>query len=223
MISLLPLIAFAIESGFKHWIYRLGGIGLFLLAQLDNSVIPTPGGLDVFTILLASGRHDLWWYYAFMSTAGSVLGAYITYRIGAKGGAEMLEKKIGKKRADKVHQRVERAGFSTVLVGVLLPPPFPAAPVLLAAGALKYRTRNFLIAIAIGRGIRFTADALLGLYFGRNILHFFSQYYKPALYTLIALAVVGGIGGLIYYEHWKSKKKAENQDGPSTEPAHRAA
>jgi membrane protein YqaA with SNARE-associated domain len=212
------LLAIAATKTFKHWIYRLGGPGLILLAQLDNSVIPTPGGLDVFTILLTSGRHDLWWYYAFMATLGSVIGAYITYRIGMKGGAETLEKKIGKQRAEKVYKKVESAGFSTVLIGVLIPPPFPVSPVLLAAGALKYPTKKFLTAIAIGRGVRFTIDALLGIYFGRAILGFFAQYYKPALYTLIALAVVGGIGGLIYYKHWKAKK----QQGSSA-PQPRAA
>src|SRR6185369_15678911 len=141
--SLSALLAIAAAKTFKHWIYRLGGPGLVLLAQLDNSVIPT------------SGRHDLWWYYAFMATLGSVIGAYLTYRIGMKGGAETLEKKIGKQRAEKVYKKVESAGFSTVLIGVLIPPPFPVSPVLLAAGALKYPTKKFLTAIAIGRGVRF--------------------------------------------------------------------
>jgi len=217
--SLSALLAIAAAKTFKHWIYRLGGPGLVLLAQLDNSVIPTPGGLDVFTILLTSGRHDLWWYYAFMATLGSVIGAYVTYRIGMKGGAETLEKKIGKQRAEKIYKKVESAGFSTVLIGVLIPPPFPVSPVLLAAGALKYPTKKFLTAIAIGRGVRFTIDALLGIYFGRAILGFFSQYYKPALYTLIALAVVGGIGGLIYYKHWKAKKQQQEQPSPQPRAA----
>ncbi len=211
------LIALAAARTFRHWIYRLGGIGLVLLAQVDNSVIPTPGGLDFFTIILTSGRHDLWWYYVLMATVGSVIGGYISYRIGVKGGAEMLEKKIGKSRAEKINKKFESAGFSTVLIGVLIPPPFPVSPVLIGAGALKYPTKHFLTAIAIGRAVRFTFDAMLGIYFGRAILGFFSHYYKPALYTLIGLAVVGGIGGLIYYKHWKNKQQH------STRPQERAA
>ena len=209
--SLTLIAAAAATSAFKHWIYRLGGFGLILLAQLDNSVIPTPGGLDVFTILLSSGHHELWWYYAAMATVGSVIGAYITYRIGMKGGEAMLEKKLGKQRAEKVYKRVESAGFSTVMIGVLIPPPFPVAPVLLTAGALKYPTRKFLTAIAIGRGIRFTIDALLGLYFGRAIIRFFGQYYKPALYTLLALLVIGGIAGVVYYKRWKQSSKSQKK------------
>jgi membrane protein YqaA with SNARE-associated domain len=190
-----------------HWLYRLGGLGLILVAIVDNSVVPIPGGLDVFTIILSSARHDLWWYYASMATAGSVFGAYFTYRIGEKGGEETLERKIGKERAQKVYKKFEKAGFATLTVSVLIPPPFPIVPVLLAAGVMKYPTRKFLGAMAIGRTIRFTADAMLGVFFGQAIIGFFAQYYKPALYTLIGLAVVGGIGGLIYYKHWKAKKQ----------------
>jgi membrane protein YqaA with SNARE-associated domain len=207
--SFPALIALAAVGTLRHWVFRLGGIGLILVALVDNSFIPIPGGLDVFTILLTSGRHDLWWYYAFMATVGSVIGAYLTYRIGEKGGEETLEKKIGKQRAQKVYQKVESAGFSSIFVSVLIPPPFPIVPVLLAAGALKIPTRKFLSAVAVGRAVRFTIDAMLGIYFGRSILHFFSQYYKPALYTLIALGVVGGIGALIYYKRWKAKKQTQ--------------
>src|SRR3954464_15692424 len=198
----VPIMAMLAANAFRHWVFRLGGLGLILVALVDNSFIPIPGGLDVFTILLSSGRHDLWWYYVFMATVGSLIGAYLTYRIGEKGGQETLEKKLGKKRAEKVYKKVEQAGFTSIVVSVLIPPPFPIVPVLLAAGALKIPTRKFLSAIALGRAVRFTIDAMLGIYFGRSILRFFSQYYKPALYTLIALGVVGGIGALIYYKRW---------------------
>jgi len=208
------LLVIAATHAFRHWVFRLGGIGLVLVALIDNSFIPIPGGLDVFTILLSSGRHDLWWYYAIMATFGSVIGAYLTYRIGEKGGEDALEKKIGKQRAEKVYKRVNKAGFSSVFISVLIPPPFPIVPVLLAAGALKIPTRKFLSAVAAGRAIRFTIDCMLGIYFGRAILGFFSQYYKPALYTLIALAVIGGIGGLIYYKRWKAKKQHQRPSRP---------
>ena len=201
------LLAVAATHAFRHWVFRLGGIGLIIVALIDNSFIPIPGGLDVFTIILTSGRHDLWWYYAIMATFGSVIGAYLTYRIGEKGGEDALEKKIGKQRAQKVYKKVDKAAFSSVFISVLIPPPFPIVPVLLAAGALKIPTKKFLSAVAAGRAIRFTIDAMLGIYFGRSILRFFSHYYKPALYTLIALGVIGGIGALIYYKRWKSRKQ----------------
>jgi len=207
------LISALLASSLRHWLFRLGGLGLIIVALIDNSFIPIPGGLDVFTILLSAKQHQLWPYYVLMSTVGSMIGAYLTYRIGAKGGKETLEKKIGKQRAEKVYKKFENAAFATTFVGVLIPPPFPIVPVLLAAGALQYPPKKFLSAVAAGRAIRFLIDAMLGVYYGRAIIHFFSQYYKPALYTLIAFGVLGGIGALIYYKHWKSKNQGQPVPG----------
>jgi len=201
------LISVLVVSSFKQWVFRLGGVGLVLVALVDNSFIPIPGGLDVFTILLSSGHHVLWPYYAFMAMVGAVIGAYLTYKIGMEGGKEVLEKKIGKKRAEKVYKKVENAGFTSVFVSVLIPPPFPIVPVLIAAGALQIPRRKFLSAVAAGRSIRYSIDALLGVFYGHAIIHFFRQYYKPALYALIGLAVIGGVAALVYYKHWKHRKE----------------
>jgi len=207
------LISVVVASSFRHWLFRLGGLGLIIVALIDNSFIPIPGGLDVFTILLSAKQHQLWPYYAVMSTLGSVIGAYLTYRIGVKGGKEVLERKIGETRAGKVYKKFENAAFTTTFVGVLIPPPFPIVPVLLAAGALQYQPKKFLSAVAAGRAIRYTIDALLGVFFGHAIIHFFAQYYKPALYTLITLAVLGGLSALFYYKHWKQKQDAQRSQG----------
>src|SRR5690242_10785685 len=94
-----------------HWLHRLGGPGLILLAQVDNSPIPVPGSMDVLLIILASSRKELWWYYALMALIGSLIASYITYRLSKKGGKETLEKKIGEERAKKVFDRFEKYGF----------------------------------------------------------------------------------------------------------------
>ena len=50
-----------------------------------------------------------------------------------------------------------------------------------------------MAALALGRGVRFTIVAGLGAIYGRHIVRFFSRYYMPALFTLIALAVIAGV------------------------------
>jgi membrane protein YqaA with SNARE-associated domain len=186
-----------------NWLRHLGGIGLILLGLADNSVVPLPGSMDVLTILLAARHHDLWWYYALMATVGAVIGGYITYYLARKGGKEAFERKLSKSRADKVFKRFERWGFFAVAVPALLPPPFPIVPFLLAAGALQYSRHKFVAALTVGRGIRFTIVAGLGALYGRHIVRFFSRYYKPALFTLIALAVIAGVFSLIQYYRYK--------------------
>lgn len=203
---LLALIAIEAASELRRTLFRLGGAGLILLAIADSSLIPLPVSVDVFTILLAGRDHKLWFFYAMMAAIGSVIGAYLTYRLGRKGGKEMLEKRVGAERARKVYKKFETAGFATLTVGVLIPPPFPAFSLVLAAGALQYPSKKFVSAVALGRGIRFTVDALLGVLFGRAIIAFFAQYYQAALYTLIVLAVAGGLGALFYYKQHKRKQ-----------------
>jgi membrane protein YqaA with SNARE-associated domain len=198
------LIAASVASRLRH----LGGIGLILLGLADSSVVPLPGSMDVLTIFLAARHHDLWWYYALMATIGSVIGGYITYSLARKGGKEAFERKLSGKKAAKVFERFERWGFGAVAVPALLPPPFPLVPFLLAAGAMQYSRKKFVAALALGRALRFTIVAGLGAMYGRHIVRFFSQYYNPALFTLVALAVVGGIVSLVQYYRFKNRTAA---------------
>jgi membrane protein YqaA with SNARE-associated domain len=202
---MLTQIHFLFAVSVWTWLRHLGGVGLILLGLADNSVVPLPGSMDILTILLAARHSNLWWYYAFMATVGAVIGGYITYGLARKGGKEAFERKLSKRTAAKVFKRFERWGFFAVAVPALLPPPFPIVPFLLAAGALQYSRKKFVAALALGRGIRFTILAGLGVIYGRHIVRFFSRYYKPALFTLIGLAVAAGIFSFIQYYRYKSR------------------
>lgn len=197
------------------WLIRLGGPGLVLVGVADNSVVPLTGSMDVLTIWLAAGHRDAWPYYAFMATIGAVLGGYITYALGRKGGKEAIEHKLNKQKAEKLFKRFDRWGFSSVCVGALLPPPFPLVPVLLAAGALQYSRKKFIIALTLGRSIRYCLVAGLGSIYARPITSFFSRYYKPTALVLAGLAVIGSAFAVREYLHVR-KHKAQQQ--PSARP-----
>ncbi len=150
-----------------------------------------------------------------MATIGAVLGGYLTYRLGAKGGKETLEKKISKRRAEKVYHIFERYGFWSVSIGAVCPPPVPIVPFLIAAGALQYPRRKFLAALALGRAARFTAVAYLGSIYGRRIFGWVALYYRSALYVLIGLAVIGGLAALYFWERHKQRQHTEAQPSRS--------
>jgi membrane protein YqaA with SNARE-associated domain len=198
-----------------NWVRRLGGPGLVLLGLADNSVVPLPGSMDVLTIWLAAAHRSWWPYYAAMSTVGALIGGYITYGLARKGGKETLEARLSKDKARKIYARFERWGFGAVAIPALLPPPFPIVPFLLAAGALQYSRKKFLGALALGRGARFTIVAGLGALYGKHIAGFFSKYYKPALLTLIALAVVTGIFALVQYRRSRKHSTRRHAVRPS--------
>jgi membrane protein YqaA with SNARE-associated domain len=200
----------SISNAWK-WILRLGGPGLILVGLIDNSVIPMPGGMDFFVILLSANHREWWIYYGAMGTLGAVIGGFLTYRLSRKGGKEAFEKEIGKKKSEKVYQSFEKRGFATVSIGAILPPPFPMVPVLMAAGALQYPRKKFLLALSIGRGVRFFAVAFLGRTFGVAIIGWLGRYYKPLLYSLIAAAVLGALGALIYFKWYRPKKQGQKQ------------
>jgi membrane protein YqaA with SNARE-associated domain len=201
LLHLHPLLAM---SMWRH-LRRMGGPGLVLLGIADNSVIPLTGSMDVLTIWLAARHHEPWPYYAAMATLGAVIGGYITYALARKGGKETMERKLSKRRAAKVAKAFERWGFAAVAIPALLPPPFPFVPFLLAAGAMQYSRKKFLGALTLGRGVRYTIAAGLGFHYGRHILRFFSQYYKPAMAVLIGLAVIGAVLSLIQYLRYRKK------------------
>ncbi|MGA2020912.1 MAG: VTT domain-containing protein [Candidatus Sulfotelmatobacter sp.] len=198
---LSPLLAVPIW----HRLRRLGGPGLVLLGVADNSIIPLTGSMDVLTIWLAARHREPWPYYAFMATLGAVIGGYITYALARKGGKETMERKLSRKRAAQVSKAFGRWGFFAVAIPALLPPPFPFVPFLIAAGAGQYSPKKFLGALTLGRGVRYTIGAGLGYHYGRHILRFFDQYYKPAMAVLIGLAVIGAVLSLVQYLRMRKK------------------
>src|SRR5215469_3441937 len=104
-------ILLASQKHSLRWLIRMGGPGLILLGLADNSIIPIPGSMDVFTIWLAAYHRDIWFYYAIMATAGALVGGYLTYRIAYKGGKQALEKKFSPKKTESAFSTFERWGF----------------------------------------------------------------------------------------------------------------
>lgn len=219
---LIAIVLLASKKSALRWLIHLGGPSLILLGLADNSLIPMPGSTDIVTILLAAHRRDMWVYYAIMATAGAVLGGYLTYRMARKGGKETLEKRFSKKTTDKVYAIFSRWGFAAVAIPALLPPPFPIVPMLLAAGAMQYPTRKFLTALAVGRGIRFTILAYLGVHYGRHIVRLFALYYWPVLIVLIAFSVLGALYGLFEYKRGQ-KSNAPGTLRPGSQPRPRGS
>jgi membrane protein YqaA with SNARE-associated domain len=70
------VISIEIAAVTLAWLRRWGGAGLTALGIVDSSVIPIPGGMDLLTVLLAASTRNLWLYYTFISTIGSVTGGY---------------------------------------------------------------------------------------------------------------------------------------------------
>lgn len=215
-----PLFAILLEtSPVWTWLRRIGGPGLILLGIADNSVVPLPGSMDALTIVLAASNKERWWLYAVWATAGALVGGFLTYRLGEKGGEETLEKKFPGKKVAKVRNTFKKYGFWSLFVGAILPPPVPYSPFLVAGGAMEYPKKRFAAAVGSGRLVRYMVVAWIAHLYGRSIFNWLSRYYKPVLFILIGIGVVGGIFGVRYYLKQKRKAQKEmREDGQQREP-----
>jgi membrane protein YqaA with SNARE-associated domain len=210
------IVGLLLISNFWRWLRHLGGPGLVLLGLADNSFIPVPGSMDVLTIWLSVHHRDLWWYYALMATAGAVLGGYLTYRLAWQGGKQAIERRLGPRRSRAFYRRFERWGFWSVAVPALLPPPFPFVPFLLVAGALQYSRGRFLAALALGRGVRYTLVAALGLVYGSELVRFFNRNTKPTVYVLVGLAVAASVVALIRFSRLRRRAHSAGKASVNT-------
>ena len=171
----------------------MGLFGLFLMSALDSSFLVLPFGNDLLLIaLVSSNRNSLIWIaYVLVSAIGSVVGVFIVDLIMRKAGEKGLERFVKPKRVEKLKQKLENKGGITVFIATLIPPPFPFTPVVMTASALQSPRGTLLIAVFLGRLIRFGVEAVLALYFGRQMIAFLnSDVVTYFVYGLIGIAIV---------------------------------
>jgi membrane protein YqaA with SNARE-associated domain len=193
----------------RRWIYHLGALGFIPLGLLDSSIIPLPGSMDVLTIVLAARDATLWPYYALMATVGSVLGGFVTYRLARKGGKESLARKVSAKTLKRIYGIFERWGFAAIAIPALLPPPMPLVPFVLAAGAMQYSVNKFLLAMTLGRIVRYLILAYLAARYGRRMLPLLLQHGHPAVAAVLGLAVTAALAYFMF-RGIKSKKRRKS-------------
>jgi hypothetical protein len=81
----------------------------------------------------------------------------------------------------------------------------------MAPGILKYPTRQFLLALTIGRGIRYLAVAYLAHLYGKVIIGFLAKYRRPMLDGLLVLTVLGAIAAIAYFKYYRPKRRREER------------
>ena len=164
-----------------------GGLGLFLIAFLDSSVLTFPVINDLLLIDLTIHNPARMPYYAAMATLGSVGGCVFLYYIARKGGEAMFRKNAGP-RAERIQSWIQRNGFVSILLTALLPPPTPFKVFVVAAGALKMPLRTFVLGLLVARGLRFFAEGFLAVKYGEQGTQFLLTHKLEV--TGIALTVV---------------------------------
>ena len=188
-----PLLIFISTRWVLRFFIRLGLLGLFLMSTLDSSFLVFPFGNDLLLIALVSSNRDslIWIAYVIVSAIGSVVGVLIVDLIMRKAGEKGLERFVNQKRIEKLKAKLENKAGVTLFVATLIPPPFPFTPAVMTASALQSPRGELLIAVFLGRLVRFGIEAVLALYFGRQLIAFMnSDVVTYVVYALIGIAVV---------------------------------
>ena len=197
--------AYTIVSFFRG----LGWIGLFLLGALDSSFLFLPFSNDFLLIaLVSSSRGPVWIFYVLVSALGSLLGVFMVDLLMRRAGEEGLERFVNPKRVKQMKAKLDKGVGWVVFTSTLLPPPFPFTPVIMTASALQCSRMKLYVGVLAGRLVRFTIEALLALYFGRQVLKFLnSPVVDYFVYALIVIAIVGSALSLMKWFRSNKKKK----------------
>ncbi len=190
--------------------------GLFIVSVIDSMPFPTLSGPDILTAILSANHPDQWYEYAAIATAGSVIGAYITYRLARKAGQAYIDKKFRGGKVKTVLKLYKRWGAAGLFASCVIPVPFPTGVLFAASGVSNYSLPRFLGITLLGRGIRYAGVALIAEHYGRQIIQVLRHPGKYWIWLLIlALIVAAGTVGLIFL----NRRMSANQDEPKSQAA----
>ncbi|HET8547368.1 MAG TPA: VTT domain-containing protein [Bryobacteraceae bacterium] len=166
-----------------------------------------PFGNDLLIVGLTARRPALFWYYALMATAGSLIGVTLTDYVSRKLSEEGIERMVNPKRLETLRRRLKKHTWWALGLAALLPPPFPFTAFVIAAAAIQIARWRILTAIAAGRAVRFLALSLLAAKYGRQVLRIADR--PEVEYFVLGLAAVSVIGSVLSAMKWvRSARRA---------------
>ena len=156
----------ALPGWMTKFVATMGSGGLFAVAFLDSSILSFPFVADAIVIDLSIEHPARMPLYAALATVGSLAGCVWLYLLAKKGGEAFFRRRAGR-HADRTQRWVQRNAFVTMFISSILPPPLPLFKVVvLAEGVFQVRLRTFVMALLLGRGVRFLAEGIFAIRYG---------------------------------------------------------
>ena len=203
---------------YTAWVLKalapLGPWGAFAVGALDAAALGLPLDLIIAGYVYGMLRWlesqavqpaSLRWFaslyllYPGMAAVGSAIGSLLVYAIGRKGGEVALRKRVSEARFDIIRNRFESQEFFALMIPSMLPPPTPFKLFIFAAGALKMKVRDFVLAIFLGRMVRWLILTKLVVSFGPAIVERLSVlFHEHPQLKLVSILVAVAVAVLIY-------------------------
>jgi membrane protein YqaA with SNARE-associated domain len=184
----------AISIWLRNTLLPYGGFGLMVLAMCDSSFVSLPEVNDVLLMTFSINDPQGMVKYTLLTMLGSVIGCALLYAVGRKGGEAFLRKSFADEKLARIQRWYQRHGVLAVIIPSLLPPPTPFKIFVLSAGTFGISWPRFLIAVVIGRGIRYFSEGILAVLYGPAAIRFVQDNYgKVGLglaIVIVATAVI---------------------------------
>ena len=163
--------------------------GIGAIAVLDSSSIPVP--MDAILAVYVWNDKPHFWVYCLMAAAGSAIGGLLPYGLGRAGGELFLLKRVNRVKFERLRDRFQRQEFLAVMIPSMMPPPAPWKMFIFASGVFEMRIPVFLLAVFVGRMLRWLALSLLVLKLGPGAVDLVARHAVPTVLIVSALAVAG--------------------------------
>jgi len=173
----------------EHLVAALGGSGLFLVTFFDSSVLSFPLVADALVVEVSMHNPARMPYYCAMAALGSLAGCIWLYLLAKKGGEAFFRRRAGR-IALQVKRWVETNAFLSAFLPAILPPPVPFKPFILAEGVFQVPLRTFVVALLLGRGLRYFIEGILAVRYGEAVLLYLMTHKAEFGLASIAIAVI---------------------------------
>lgn len=163
-----------------------GPLGLFLVAFFESTVFPIPPDVLLLPLCLMNPR--LSWWYAFLTTAASILGAFLGYAIGRRAGRPVVEKSFTREMVEKVEVLFRKYGGWAVGIAAFTPVPYKVFT--FGAGVFRVPFLTFTAASIIGRAGRFFLEGAMVYFLGDRARTYLGRNFEIATLAVTAVLLV---------------------------------
>ena len=178
---------------------KMGPWSIGAVALLDSSSLPVP--MDAILALYVWSDKSHFWLYCLLASLGSAVGGLVPFGLGRAGGELFLLKRIDRARFERMRERFERQEFLAMFIPSMLPPPTPWKAFVFAAGVFEMRTLPFMLAVFLGRMVRWILLSLLVLKLGPGAVDVVAHHGLQAFGIVLVLALAG-----FAYWWWRRKR-----------------
>lgn len=175
---------------------------LFTVSFVESSFFPIPA--DPLLIALVLGLRQRAFYYAFICTAGSVLGGIFGYFVGSfLWWTEAMEFSsiatfffiympgFTEELFYNIQTQYESYNFIVIFTAAFTPIPYKVFSI--SAGAFDINFFTFVVASILGRGLRFYGITIVLWYFGKPVKRIIDKYFDLLAILLLLISIISYI------------------------------